>query len=178
MTDGDIQLDFVYNCCLSAKMNLLDFFEKWGFLTPVNKKIEDYDTRTLTVTPDMVDALRHKVNGLGYSKPDVALEYISDNSFELYKSRASVVAGSHATHTAKSFTEGKTEAIGEAITIQGWKNVVAYEVKDADGKLIFVCSGETTPSSTHTFILPLSWKEGFKLYAVSATGDRTEVTMN
>jgi hypothetical protein len=55
---------------------------------------------------------------------------------------------------------------------------VAYEVKDADGKLIFVCSGETTPSSTHTFILPLSWKEGFKLYAVSATGDRTEVTMN
>ena len=58
------------------------------------------------------------------------------------------------------------------------KNVVAYEVKDADGKLIFVCSGETTPSSTHTFILPLSWKEGFKLYAVSATGDRTEVTMN
>ena len=48
--------------------------EKWGFLTPVNKKIEDYDTRTLTVTPDMVDALRHKVNGLGYSKPDVALE--------------------------------------------------------------------------------------------------------
>ena len=178
MTDGDIQLDFVYNCCLSAKMNLLDFFEKWGFLTPVNKKIEDYATRTLTVTPDMVDALRHKVNGLGYSKPDVALEYISDNSFELYKSRASVVAGSHATHTAKSFTEGKTEAIGEAITIQGWKNVVAYEVKDADGKLIFVCSGETTPSSTHTFILPLSWKEGFKLYAVSATGDRTEVTMN
>lgn len=178
MTDGDIQLDFVYNCCLSAKMNLLDFFEKWGFLTPINKKIEDYDTRTLTVTPDMVDALRHKVNGLGYSKPDVALEYISDNSFELYKSRASVVAGSHATHTAKSFTEGKTEAIGEAITIQGWKNVVAYEVKDADGKLIFVCSGETTPSSTHTFILPLSWKEGFKLYAVSATGDRTEVTMN
>ena len=50
-------------------------------------------------------------------------------------------------------------------TIQEWKNVVAYEVKDADGKLIFVCSGETTPSSTHTFILPLSWKEGFKLYA-------------
>ena len=39
MTDGDIQLDFVYNCCLSAKMNLLDFFEKWGFLTPVNKKL-------------------------------------------------------------------------------------------------------------------------------------------
>ena len=55
-------MDFVYNCCLSAKMNLLDFFEKWGFLTPVNKKIEDYDTRILTVTPDMVDALRHKVN--------------------------------------------------------------------------------------------------------------------
>ena len=178
MTDGEIQLDFVYNCCLSAKMNLLDFFEKWGFLTPVNKEIEDYATRTLTITEKMADALRQKVNDLGYPKPDVALEYISDNSFELYKNRPSVVAGSHATHVAKSFTEGKISYTGEAITIQGWKNVVAYEVKDASGKLIFVCSGETSPSSTHTFTLPVSWGEGFRLYAVSATGDRTEITMN
>lgn len=178
MTDGEIQLDFVYNCCLSAKMNLLDFFEKWGFLTPVDKVIEDYATRTLTITEDMATALKQKVNNLGYPKPDVALEYISDNTFELYKSRSSVVAGSHATRVAKSFTEGKISYTGEAITIQGWKNVVAYEVKDADGKLIFICSGESSPSSTHTFTLPVSWGEGFKLYAVSATGDRTEVPMN
>lgn len=178
MTDGEIQLDFVYNCCLSAKMNLLDFFEKWGFLTPVNRVIEDYATRTLTITEDMAAALRQKVNNLGYSKPDVALEYISDNTFELYKSRPSVVAGSSATRAAKSFTEGKISYTGEAITIQGWKNVVAYEVKDANDKLIFICSGESSPSSTHTFTLPVSWGEGFKLYAVSATGDRTEVPMN
>lgn len=178
MTDGEIQLDFVYNCCLAAKMNLLDFFEKWGFLTPVNRVIEDYATRTLTITASMANDLRQKVEGLGYSKPDVALEYISDNSFELYKSRPQVVPGSHATHSAKSFTEGNIPYTGEAITIQGWKNVVAYEVKDANDKLIFVCSGETTPASTHTFTLPVSWGEGFKLYAVSVTGNRTEVPMN
>lgn len=178
MTDGEIQLDFVYNCCLAAKMNLLDFFEKWGFLTPVNRVIEDYATRTLTITASMANDLRQKVEGLGYSKPDVALEYISDNSFELYKSRTQVVAGSHATHSAKSFTEGNISYTGETITIQGWKNVVAYEVKDANDKLIFVCSGETTPASTHTLTLPVSWGEGFKLYAVSVTGNRTEVPMN
>lgn len=178
MTDGEIQLDFVYNCCLAAKMNLLDFFEKWGFLTPVNRVIEDYATRTLTITASMANDLRQKVEGLGYSKPDVALEYISDNSFELYKSRTQVVAGSHATHSAKSFTEGNISYTGEMITIQGWKNVVAYEVKDASDKLIFVCSGETAPASTHTFTLPVSWGEGFKLYAVSVTGNRTEIPMN
>lgn len=178
MTDGEIQLDFVYNCCVAAKMNLLDFFEKWGFFKPVDKSIEDYATRQMTVTESMADGLRKRVNILGYSHPDIALEYISDNSVELYKTKAEVVAGPNATHSAKSFTEGSVSGTGETFTIQGWKNVVAYEVKDASGKLIFICSGETTPSSTHTFTLPVSWKEGFKLYAVSSTGNRTEVAVN
>lgn len=178
MTDGEIQLDFVYNCCVASRTNLLDFFEKWGFLTPINKTIEDYATRNLTITATMADELRAKVNALGYPKPDVALEYISDNTVDLYKNKAQVIAGSNATHSAKAFTAGKISYNGEAITIKNWKNVVTYEVKDADGNTIFICSGETVPSSTHTFTLPVNWKEGFKLYAVSSTGNRTEVPMN
>lgn len=60
MSEGQIQMDFVYNCCVAAQVNLLDFFEKWGFLTPVDRSIEDYDTKTLKVTEEMVDELKKK----------------------------------------------------------------------------------------------------------------------
>ena len=68
MSEGQIQMDFVYNCCVAAQVNLLDFFEKWGFLTPVDRSIEDYDTKTLKVTEEMVDELKKKVENLGYDK--------------------------------------------------------------------------------------------------------------
>ena len=45
-------------------MNLLDFFTKWGFLTPVDKELDDYGKKQLTVTQDMIDALKQKVNAL------------------------------------------------------------------------------------------------------------------
>ena len=80
MSHGEIQLDFVYACSKISGMNLLDFFTKWGFLTPVDKELDDYGKKQLTVTQDMIDALKQKVNALGGTQPDVALEYISDNT--------------------------------------------------------------------------------------------------
>lgn len=65
MTHGEIQLDFVYACSKISGMNLLDFFTKWGFLTPVDKELDDYGKKQLTVTQDMIDALKQKVNALG-----------------------------------------------------------------------------------------------------------------
>lgn len=180
MNDGDIQLDFVYNCCKASGVDLVDFFEKWGFFTPVSKSVEDYDMRTLTVTENSANEVRRKISALGYSKPDVALEYISDNTYELYKNPAQypVIAGSPATHTPKNYSEGEHSGTGEEITIQNWQNVVAYEVKNPAGELIFISSGETVPSSTDRFVLPFSWENGFKLYAVSAKGVRTEIPVN
>ena len=142
MSEGQIQMDFVYNCCVAAQVNLLDFFEKWGFLTPVDRSIEDYDTKTLKVTEEMVDELKKKVENLGYDKlQNIALEYISDNTWELYKNKPEVISGTNATRS------------GNTITIKNWQNVVAYEVKDQTGKLVFVSSGETTSSTTDMFTL-------------------------
>lgn len=163
MSNGEIQLDFVYLCCQAAKMNLLDFFEKWGFLAEVDRVIEDYSTEPMKVTKSMAEDLRTKVEALGYPKPDIALEYISDNTWEWYKNKQSVVAGDNATRS------------GKTITIRNWQYVVAYEVKDASGKLVFISSGETTPSTTDKFTLPNDWVDGYKLYAVSVTGERTEI---
>lgn len=164
MSEGEIQLDFVYNCCVAARLNLLDFFEKWGFLTPVDRLIEDYDTKTLKVTEGMVDALRKRVESLGYSKlQDTALEYISDNTWELYKTKPQVIPGTSATRN------------GNTITIKNWQNVVVYEVRDEADNLVFVSSGETTPSATDVFTLPGNWSGDYRLYAVSAVGKRTEI---
>jgi hypothetical protein len=67
---------------------------------------------------------------------------------------------------------------GETITIKNWTNVVTYEVKDETGKFILICSGENAPSSTDTFTIPVRWKDGFQLSAVSVTGERIEIPMN
>lgn len=66
---------------------MLDFFTKWGFLTPVDITVDDYGTGKLTVTQARIDEIRSRVEALGYPKPDVALEYITDNSVELYKDK-------------------------------------------------------------------------------------------
>jgi hypothetical protein len=182
MSNGDIQLDFVYACSKISGMNLLDFFSKWGFLTPVNKEVDDYGIKQMTVTPSMIEALKQRVNALGLPTPDVALEYISDNTSELYRTKAEIIRGGNATHSPRTFTVGSGKNTvtyhGETITIPDWKNVVTYEVKDGTGKFILISSGENAPSPTDTFTIPTGWKNGFKLYAVSATGKRVEVPVN
>ena len=52
------QLEFVYIASACARMNLLDFFDKWGFLTPVDATIDDYGTGQITVTQQMIDRIR------------------------------------------------------------------------------------------------------------------------
>ena len=109
-----------------------------------------------------VDELKKKVENLGYDKlQNIALEYISDNTWELYKNKPEVISGTNATRS------------GNTITIKNWQNVVAYEVKDQTGKLVFVSSGETTSSTTDMFTLSGNWDSSYKLYAVSAAGKRT-----
>ena len=162
-TAGEQQTEFVYICSLIAKANLLDFFTKWGFLTPVDITVDDYGTGKLTVTQARIDEIRSRVEALGYPKPDVALEYITDNSVELYKDKPGIVAGT-ATRSGSTFT------------MTNWKNVAAYEVVDETGKKVCISDGLLAPSGTATFTMKTAWKDGFKVYAVSATGARTAVT--
>lgn len=174
-TPGEQQLEFVYICSLKAKANLLDFFTKWGFLTPVNIKMDDYGEGMMIVTQSQIDALKQRVEALGFSKPDVALEYISDNTVNLYKTKPDIMKGSNATHTPKTFTLGSMTYQGETLTIANWQNVVTYEVENENGQVIFICSGETTPSATDSFTIPTSWQSGYKLYAISSVGTRVEI---
>ncbi|MDR3118191.1 MAG: M60 family metallopeptidase [Mediterranea sp.] len=161
MSNGDIQLDFVYNCCLASKKNLLDFFERWGFLKPVEGVVISRDNsgnpkEIMTITESMVNGLRNKVNALGYPTPSAALEYITDNTVALFKQNSPV-------------TQGTVQKSGSTATLSGWSNVAIFEVKDASGKLLSIAVGTTS-----SFNLPA----GATLYAVAFNGQRIQVASN
>ena len=163
-TPGEQQTEFVYICSKIAGMNLLDFFTKWGFLAPVDEEVDDYGMRRVTVTRARADEIRRQVSELALPEPDVALEYITDNNQNLFKTKPAVVPG-----TAK-----RTES---TLTFQNWKNVVVYEVRDASDKLIFASEGVTGPSATASFQVPGGWQSDYKVYALSATRQRTRVNL-
>lgn len=154
-TDGAQQLEFVYNCSQAAKANLLDFFEKQGFLTPVDEK-------NLKVTQSDIDNLKSRVNNLGYSKPDVALEYITDSNIELFKNKPAI-------------TKGTAARSGNKITLYNWKNVVAFEVVDAAGNKVYIAKGTKDGENMVEINMDIDWKNDYRMKAVAANDTRIDV---
>lgn len=179
MSNGEIQLDFVYNCCLNAHANLLDFFRKWGFLTPIDKVINDYESARMTITQAMINALEAKVNQLGFPALTVPLEYITDNTVELFARRTPIVRGGTASITPSVFSDKGVNYKGHVISIPAWQNVVAYEVyDDRTHRNVFISTSRTTHNPTEVFNLPMPWVSYYRLYAVSVTGQRSLVSIS
>ncbi|MDL2281998.1 M60 family metallopeptidase [Parabacteroides sp. OttesenSCG-928-G06] len=157
-THGANQVEFVVRASKAAKLNLCDFFEKWGFLTLFDREIEDYSKGQLTVTKSMVDDAKRRIEEMGYPKPTHRFEYICDANKALYKPGAGTITKGTAFHS------------GRKLTLSGWTNVVAYEVRQGD-KLIFV-------SSESSFTLDNSipnWKNDYQVFAISAKGEEVKV---
>lgn len=153
------QLEFVVRASKAAKLNLIDFFERWGFLTEVDVKVEDYSPAQMTITKEMIDEIKKRIEKLGYPAPAHRFEYICDNNMEIFKSTAPVVKGS-ATLT------------GKTLKMTDWKNVVAYEVYNGDN-LVFVSSeSKFTLDNTIPY-----WLDSYELYAVSSTGEKVKVNL-
>ncbi len=164
-TAGEQQLEFVYICSKIANINLLDFFEKWGFLREVNYELDDYGKAFITVTAAQAENIRKRVEALNLPKLDnVPLEYITDNNVKVFKDKQPVQAGT-------------AQRSGNTITMSNWKNVVVYEVRENNdkGTLICVSDGILTPSETASFDVKDGWKDSYKVYAVSHDNKRTEV---
>jgi hypothetical protein len=68
-TDGHYQLNFVKLACESARLDLTDFFEAWGFLTPVNLTIDDYGEGKFTITQEQVNQVKAEIAAKKYPKP-------------------------------------------------------------------------------------------------------------
>ncbi|WP_443913701.1 M60 family metallopeptidase [Phocaeicola plebeius] len=81
-TQGILQLDFVRQACKYSKINLLQFFEDWGFLTPVDTEINDYGTKPFIVYQEDIDALKAEISALGYPAAPAELYNITDSNWE------------------------------------------------------------------------------------------------
>ena len=165
-TDGLLQLEFVYIASKMAKMNLLDFFEKWGFLRPLDMELDDYGRGTMTVKQKDADDVRRRVKELGYEKPSIPLEYITDNNVQVLLDKQAIVAGT-------------AERKGNTLLMKNWQYVMVYEVRDKDenGPLICVSDGILTPSSVATFDVKDGWKSSYKVFAVAHDNKRVLVPM-
>lgn len=84
-SSGCLQLDFIRNVCRLSKTNFLDFFRKWGFLTPVDVVVNDYGNRILKITQKEIDMLVEEIEAENWPKPAQDITYIRDNNFYQFR---------------------------------------------------------------------------------------------
>ena len=165
---GESQANFAYVASLCAGMDLTDFFEKWGYLHEIDIYVSDNTTSgQLTVTKEYADDVRARIAALNLPRPEVALEYITDNNMEFVKERAAVV-------------EGKAAVVeGGKVRVEDWQNVLAYEVVDGNGETIRAADASLPSQSACEFAVTLpegkSWADGYGLYAVQYDNVRHKV---
>ncbi len=82
---GMNQLDFVRQVCAISGMNMLDFFEKWGFLYPVKTTLNDYGSKSFEITKEQIEELKKEINGKDYLMPRPDVHKITESNWGNYK---------------------------------------------------------------------------------------------
>ncbi len=154
-TDGACQLEFVRKMCRLSGTNLLPFFQKWGFLTPIDQDVVDYSTKRFTITQSQVNALKEEIQAAGYQQLEAAMWYITDENKDVFKKQSPIIKG--------------TASLSEnTFTMTNWGNVAAYEVY-TNGKLVFA-----SPLNEFTVYDALV-DESTVVYAVASNGEAVKV---
>jgi len=81
-TDGGWQLHFVRTASKIAELNLIHFFEQWGFLTPVD--IGEGSGRFL-ITQEEIDVVKSEIAAMGFPSPPRDFTEITDESVHLFR---------------------------------------------------------------------------------------------
>lgn len=163
---GENQLEFTYIASKISKLDLRDFFERWGFYDEVDIQKDDYGIKRFVVTKAQVAAVKQRIADLGYSKPEYRIEYITDDNIEYYRTKGVI-------------NKGTIKRDGQTFICNGWNNVVAWEVESEKSGVFFITPAPATSvSSTCEFkVLPVT-ENISKIYAVSSTGERVEAVFN
>ncbi len=123
---GLISLDFTVLCSEIMQEDLSVFFEAWNFYQPMtNVKIGDYADHTVNIETGWANTAKTNCGKQG-TKPTYMIQYIDDNNIDIFVNKKSIISGT----ATKS---------GNAISMKGWQNAIAYEVYDK-GKLVFIAS--------------------------------------
>ena len=123
MSDEEAMLRFCELVSDVAKLDMTEFFERWGFLTPVEGVwFNDYGKCQVNITKARIDKAREHM--AQYPKPEQPIHFITEKNIGLYKQPVAATVGKVA-HTKKT----------TKYHFQGWENCVAYVVEGTDGKL-------------------------------------------
>lgn len=168
VNNGIQQTNFALHASVVSGYDLTEFFEKWGFFRLTNNEVH-YNTYNhanyLTVTADMVSRVKGQIQALSLPQLPVALEYITSENWRMYQTPRAVVAGTASRNV-------------NTCTMQGWQNVVAWEVRNSGGELVYTAAGRTTlGATTNTFTIDRPWQADYVVNAIAADGTRTRVNL-
>lgn len=170
-TNGDQQAELAYYASRAANLDLTEFFERWGYLRPANNVgfVNTYNNKFyITLTEAKANEVRAKIKALNLPKPAVDFEYITSRNMELFRNPKAIVPGTASLN-------------GRTLRFLNWQNVVAWEVVDASGNLIYTSTGwhRSFDANTAGFDMPTNtpWQTGYRVRAISATGQRTVVAL-
>ena len=170
LTNGQSQAQFALLACKAARLNLTDFFEKWGFFKGMSGFVLD---------DAYADNVRRQINELGYPAPTDAMEYITDDNCHLYREKAAVQSG-----TAELTLSMQGQFPKYELKLGGFGNVTVFEIREngPDGKLLYILNGDAK-SFTHTAVVQNAdntewtddWRDNMHLYAVQYDAQRIVV---
>lgn len=184
---GELQMRFVQCACEAAYMDLTEFFDAWGFLTPIDEIISDYGDKQYTVTQSMIDNLKSQMaSRFGSNPKPAAFQYIEDRKngepglkdlTDVYKDVEGKLGDvGHWTQFKNKDMITIVPAVsvsGQNVTVNGGDRdkAVAFEVWK-DGELVYF-------SNMYSFTLPASLNtNGCTFKAVQADGERKVMTGN
>jgi hypothetical protein len=72
------QFEFVKICCDVGKLDLTDFFEKWGFFWVGELSVDDYGKFRFNITQEMVDETKSHIAARKFPKPAEDLTLIAE----------------------------------------------------------------------------------------------------
>lgn len=179
---GKSQMKFVEAVCEAANEDLTDFFDFWGFFTPVDIKIEQYGTFNYTVTESEINSIKSRISNYKKAAP---IQYIEDRKKQWftgdYRSQELGDVGfmDQFKGTAVTFADDAITATlsGKDVSVNTntGANAVAFEVRKGnarDGELVYF-------SNDFSFTLPNNIKvDEIKLWAVQADGARKSIKVN
>lgn len=169
---GAGQLLFARKACEAANEDLTDFFDMWGFFVPVdNVSYSQYGTWNYNVTEQMIADT--KAYMARFPKAKHAFYYLEDRKrgdVGLDVEPGDVGYYTQFKEDRKITKEVRYSLSGSQVTIHDGEEAVCFEVKDADGTLVWF-------SNFLTFDVPSALSSRVdKIYAVQADGTRILLT--
>ncbi len=164
-TNGQHQINFIKRVCDATETDLTEFFEKAGFLKPVDKTINDYGDGQITITQKMCDDAKAYIATKNYSKPAGVINYISGNTVGIYANKLPVTGTKNV-----GFTPDEPNSVVR-VNHQSWQNAVVYETY-AGEELIRITMAGTGYRDNSTTVVPFP-ANATKVVAVSWDGVRT-----